>query len=209
MLLSTFRKFTAIAAVCVLAVPAVAQQTIVNTVPSTDTATLSADGNLVGNILANSANEIAKVSNAQVSLVSQGKVIDSVKADEAGNFSFANVNPGPYQIVGSADGLVGSCNVNVTPFDGSQPANPGSVVLTESAPQVVYDSFGTAPVSSFSTGSGGYAAGGSRLGGRLFGGGRLGGRFGGGRFITSPLGIATAAGLGIGLATIDDASPDN
>lgn len=221
MILDTvFKKFTAIAAVCLIASPALAQQpaaTPTQTAPTTVTATLSQDGQLTGNVLTSKANEVTQVPNAKVSLVSQGKVIDSVTADAAGNFSFANVHPGPYQLVGTAAGMVGSNALTVAPFVASQPVTPSQVMLQSSASEFAYDSFSSAPLTSFSTGGcnvcnsagfgGGGSFGGGSIGGRI-GGGRIGGRLLGGRGLLSPRGLLVAGGVAGGVIAISDSSPD-
>ena len=218
-----FKRLTALAAVALIASPVLAQETTtvskVQTAQATATATLSAEGELTGNVLTTNANQITKVPNAQVSLVSQGKVIDSVTADASGNFSFANVNPGPYQIVGAAAGLVGSQAFDVAPFADAQAVAPGQIMLQQSAPEVMYDSYSSAPVQSLSTGctcsactGGGLGGGsfGSRLGGgfggRSFGGG-LGSRLGGG-LLSGPRGLLVAGGVAGGIIAISDSSPD-
>lgn len=221
-----FNKIAAILAVCLIASPVFAQvaQETAKITPQASTATLSSDGQLTGSVITATADQVP---NAQVSLVSQGKVIDSVTADASGNFSFANVHPGPYQLVGTAAGLLGSNALTVAPFVTAQPVTPGRVTLqpTAAAPQVLYDNVATAPVASLgcntcnpapvstcnacSTCGGGFGGGnfggsiGSRLGGRLVGGGRGG--------LLSPR-LLIAGGLIGGLTSIDsvdDASPDN
>lgn len=196
MLLNKLTTMTAIAAVCLIVSPVAGQTAQKSNIDATATAMLTANGNLSGNV----TSAKATVGQAKVSLVSQGKVIDSVTTDESGNFSFANVNPGPYQIVGSAEGMVGSSALNVAPFADVASAAPAQVMLQGGSADVMYDSYSSAPVSSLSTcnacnscntcGGGGLGGGnglglgnggglGSRLGGN-FGGGIGGGNFGGG-----------------------------
>lgn len=231
-----FKKTIALAALCLIASPVLAQETakVSTAQTATASATLSAEGELIGNILTTKANQITKVPNAQVSLVSQGKVIDSVTADASGNFSFANVHPGPYQIVGAAAGLVGSQAFDVAPFAEAQGVAPGQVMLTQSAPEVMYDSYSSAPVQSLSTGCSTCntcntcstcAGGGSGIGGRL--GGGIGRGFGGGigsgiggrgllgrGILSGPRGLLVAGGIAGGVVAIavdddeNDASPD-
>lgn len=223
-MLLDLKKLTAIAAVCVMATTVVAQETAqITTQPANPatTATLSADGQLTGNVITANADQITQVPNAKVSLVSQGKVIDSVTADATGNFSFANVHPGPYQLVGTAAGMLGSNALTVAPFAKSQPITPGRVMLQPSTPQVMYDSYSSAPVASLSSGcsscntcagggsiGGGYGGGiGSRLGGARLGGRLLGGSRGG--LLSTPRGWLVAGGVAAGVAAIADSSPDN
>ena len=197
------------------------------------TTMLSADGQLSGKV----ATVNAQVPNAKVSLVSQGKVIDSVTTDASGNFSFANVNPGPYQIVGSADGMVGASALNVAPFADAAAAAPATVMLESASADAIYNDFGSTPVSSFSEnpvasynsgcgcnaapvstcntcntcGGGGIGSRLGNLGGGNFGGGfggGLGGRLGGG-LLANPRSLLLIGGLAGGLAAIEDSSPDN
>ena len=232
MLLNSVRKtFTVVAATCLLACPALAQE-IVETQPETTAtaavqtlpAMLSAEGDLSGTVIAPaSEGESTEVANAKVSLVSQGKVIDVVTADDAGVFSFANVNPGEYQVVGSANGLVGSQLIKAASFSKTAPAAPSKVILQPAASQSVYDSYGSAPVASFmpsscsacntcNTCSAGGSFGGRLSGGR-FGGG-LGSRLGGGLGSGAGGGLLARPGLLLGLGGLafidgdDDASPD-
>ena len=83
-----FKMIAALVAVCLMGTPVFAQGTAQSTqiTPQSTTATLSSDGQLTGNVITSTADHVP---NAQVSLVSQGKVIDSVKTDASGNFSFA------------------------------------------------------------------------------------------------------------------------
>ena len=230
MLLKHITKVVAIAAVCLIASP-VSGQT--NGISGASTM-LSVDGTLIGYVKTSEANV---VTNAKVSLVSQGKVIDSVVSDDSGNFSFNNVNPGPYQIVGSSDGLVGAQTLHVGPYVEAANAAPTNVILQTSAQESVYDVLESAPVSACSTcnaepvqqvveapscgcdtcntcntcGGGGFGGlGGGGISGGGFGGAGLGGRLGGG-LLSRPGRLLLAGGLIGGLAAIDgdDASPDN
>lgn len=199
MLLNKLTTLTAIAAVCLIVSPVAGQTAETSIMESASTAMLSANGNLSGNV----ASATSKISNAKVSLVSQGKVIDSVTTDETGSFSFANVNPGPYQIVGSAEGMVGSSALTVAPFAEAAGTAPATVMLQGASADAMYDAYSATPVSSFSTnpaasyntGSCGCSAcaaaaspcntcGGGGLGSRLgnIGGGNFGGGIGGGNF---------------------------
>jgi len=233
MLLKHITKVAAIAAVCLMISP-VCGQTDDNVLSGASTM-LSVDGTLVGFVKTSDADA---VTNAKVSLVSQGKVIDTAVSDSTGNFSFSNVNPGPYQIVGSSDGLVGAQALHVGPYLESANAAPTNVILQTSAQESVYDALGSVPVSSCSAceaaaapvqevpscgcstcntcnscgggGFGGGGFGGAGLPGGGFGGSGLGGRLGGG-LLARPGRLLLAGGLIGGLAAIDgdDASPDN
>ncbi|QEG20822.1 carboxypeptidase-like regulatory domain-containing protein [Mariniblastus fucicola] len=217
---NVFKKITTVAAVCLIASPVMAQEAdiatetqpaTINVADSGEAAMLSADGELTGNVLTSSADQITQVPNAKVSLVSQGKVIDSVTTDSTGSFSFANVHPGPYQVVGSAAGLVGSKLLTVAPFAKSTPAAPSTVMLNSAAPDVIYDSYGSAPVTSFAPSPACNTCSGSGFGGGYGGGsvagGRLGGRLGRG-LLSSPRRLLFIGGLAGGLAALEDSSPD-
>lgn len=239
---SLLKKTLTMAAACLLASSAMAQEVpMILTEVAAETVTtktiqaaptmLSETGILSGMIIAPTSStegEIQNVANARVSLVSHGKVIDIVTADETGSFSFANVQPGEYQVVGSAEGLVGSQLFQVASF--TKPATitaPSTVMLQPASPQVTYDAFGSAPVAalsgscgtcgtpapcntcnSCSTGFGGGGSVGGRFGGGLGSrlGGGLGSRLGGGLLSRPGIGLIGLAGLA-GLDG-DDASPD-
>ena len=213
MLLKHLINAAALAAVCMMVSPVVGQTADL----AGSTTTISVDGTLVG-FVRTATSDV--VTNAKVSLVSQGKVIDSAVSDESGNFSFANVNPGPYQIVGSSDGMVGAQAYHVGPYVESASAAPANVILQTSAQESVYDAVGSAPLAAYGGCSACAAAAPSpcstcntcnTCGGGGFGGGGLGlGR----GFLTSPRGLLLTGGLIGGLAAIDDdddqddASPD-
>ena len=214
------KKFAAIMAVCVIAAPAMAQE-VESAAATKKTATvkvvdsvkqsvkkvmLNEEGELEGKALLTDSGKAA--ANTKITLSAEGKVIDEVKTDETGSFSFASVAPGAYQVLGASDGFVGSQSFDVVPFSSPAVGSRCSVGLCNSAPEAVYDNFATQPVSSFSTcGScntcGGGLGGG--VGGRL-GGGLLGGRLGGGLLGNGRIGLVGLAGLA-GLAGIDS-SPD-
>ena len=215
------KKFAAILAVCVIAAPTMAQQKVekaATTSPSKEVVKtvkesiqkvmLNKDGGLEGKALVEKSKEVA--SNTKVTLSAEGKVIDEVKTDENGNFSFASVAPGPYQILGSSDGFVGSQSFDVVPFSTPAVGSPCSIGMCNASSDVVYDNFASQPVSSFSSTCGscntcGGGLGGGSVGGRL-GGGLLGGRFGGGLLSNGRIGLVGLAGLA-GLSGIDS-SPD-
>ena len=224
MLLKNLIRATAIAAVCMMVSPVTGQT---SDSLSGDSTTLSAEGMLIGNVRTATADV---VNNAKISLVSQGKVIDSVVSDESGSFSFSNVNPGPYQIVGSANGMVGAQAFHVGAFNETASAAPASVILQASAQESVYETVGTAPLAAYSNAPvaeysscsscntcnacntcGGGVAGGTGFGG----GGGFGGRLAGG--IAGNRRLLLAGGLIGGIVAIavdddddddDDASPD-
>lgn len=222
---NTYSKLLAMAAACLLAAPASAQEVASNTAaadvktttaeadPSIST-NLSADGRLQGNVKTANAEDANQIANANISLVKQGKVIDSTVADASGQFSFANVNPGPYQVVGTAPGFVGSQAVQVGQFVQSQPTPMASqpIIMHNAPAQAAYNAYSSAPVSSLSAPAGpsfGYAGNGGGFGGggRVFGGASRG--FGNGRLLSSPRGLLVVGGIVGGLAAINDSSPDN
>lgn len=206
------KKFAAALMCCLFAVSAMAQEAAVETTPvaakkAVDNVKvmLTEDGALEGKALTTASKEAA--ANVKVTLSADGKVVDAVETDEKGNFSFANVAPGAYQMLGSADGVIGSAAYDVVGFDSGSSCSACSIGMAPAASDVVYDSCGSAPVSSFSTGCNtcGGGLGGGRIGG---GGGRLlGGRLGGGLLSNGRVGLIGLVGLA-GLAG-DDASPDN
>lgn len=208
MLLDNLYKITALAVVCLIVAPANGQVVDRSQQPASP-ATLTADGQLTGSVIVANATNVDKAPATKVSLVSQGKVIDSVTTDAAGQFSFANVHPGPYKVVGAAPGFVGSAALAVGPFAAPQPAvaQPAApkLVLQQSSAAGVYNSYSSMPLSTMSTSapSVGYGGGGG-IGGGL-GGGRLLGR----GILSSPRGLLIVGGITGGVvAAIDDSSPD-
>ena len=222
------KKFAAVAICCLIATVSTAQETKVEADAAVETAATAAktsqvatpdapqrvtvmlnkDGSLEGTTL----NEATKkaVANSKVTLTAEGKVVDAVTTDESGTFAFANVAPGAYQVLGSADGFVGSTSYDVVPYAEPAIGSPCSVGMCGASSDIVYDSYASEPVSSFSTCnacSNPCNTCGGGLGGGSFGGGRLGGRLGGG-LLSNPriglIGLAGLAGLGGG-----DTSPTN
>lgn len=154
---------------------------------------------------------------AKVTLASGKKIVDSQVTDENGQFSFANVEPGVYTVVGTASGMVGDQVVEVGTFEATN-ASFAQMPL-EVAPGydagMVYDSYGDYPVETFGGGEvvdscGGYSYGGTcgdSCGGSSCGGGGGGGcgGCGGGRFgrLLPLVGLVGLAGL----AGNDDPDP--
>jgi len=198
---------------CLFAASAMAQEAAVETTPAAvKKATenvkvmLTEDGTLEGNAVRTDSKAVA--ANVKVTLSADGKVVDAVETDEKGNFSFANVAPGAYQMLGSADGMVGSAAYNVIGYDAGSSYDAYPLSMSPASSDFVYDSYASQPVSSFASGCNtcGGGLGGGSLGGRLGGGfgSRLGG---GGGLLSNPriglIGLVGLAGLGG-----DDASPD-
>lgn len=211
------KEITAMALACLIVSPAVGQEAVDSSQQAPSTTTLTADGQLKGNIAIANASETDQVPSVKVSLVSEGKVIDSVTTDAAGQFSFTNVHPGPYQVVGAAPGFVGSQVLQVAPFTDSHPITTSrQLVLHQSVPTTTYSTYAQAPLSTlssspvYSSPTISYAGGGGRaIGGRI--GGRLGGRLlggNGGGFLRSPRGLLVAGGVIGGVVAISDSSPD-
>lgn len=210
------KNFAAIAAVCLLASPAMAQEipadaNLAVAVPQETKASdvakavkvmLTEEGNLEGvaQLSDDKKTDVRKAAGVKVTLSADGKVVDSVQTDKDGNFSFASVEPGMYQILGASDGFAGAQSFDVAPFSSPAVGSPCALGMCGASSDMIYDNFASAPVSSFSTGSscgcgaggGGGGGIGSRLGGGLLGNGRIG-----------LIGLAGLAGLGG-----DDASPD-
>jgi len=219
------KKFAAMAICCIVASVSVAQETKVETTAAANDATavaakavtpdapqrvkvmLNKDGSLEGTALLNESKKA--IADTKVTLTAEGKVVDSVQADENGTFAFANVAPGAYQVLGSADGFVGSSAYDVVSYGGDLGGCSSCSVGMASAPsEVVYDSYASQPVSSFSSCNAcspcGNTCGGGLGGGRL--GGGLGSRLGGGLLSNGRVGLLGLVGLA-GLGG-DDSSPD-
>lgn len=164
------------------------------------------EGKLVGKAFAKVDGE-EKPLEAKVTLSSNGVIVDSVDASEDGSFAFTNVEPGVYQMFGSADGFIGGSTYDVQPFSagGCSSCNLGLQADTS----VAYDTFSAAPCGSCGGGCGGCGGGlRGRFGGGGIGGGGIGG--GGGLFGGSRLLRLGAIGGIVAIATTnnDDASPD-
>jgi hypothetical protein len=221
------KKFAALLALCVIALPAMAQEEA-NTetaatakvtakafdqadAPSEDVTTdvveksvkvmLTEEGKLEGKAFRTDSKEAA--ANTKVTLSADGKVVDSVVADEEGNFAFANIAPGAYQMLGSSDGFVGSQSYDVLPYSSPAVGSPCSIGMCGASSEVVYDSYASQPVSSFSS-----TCGSCNTCGGGFGGGRIGGRLGGGLLSNGRIGLIGLVGLA-GLGGDDDVSPTN
>ena len=175
--------------------------------------TLQEDGSLKGKAFVATTDEAV---DAKITLTQDGKVVSTVETDEKGNFSFANVEPGVYNMQGVADPYVGSADVTVAPYVADAGCQSCNLGMTASAPEVAYSSCGSAPAQAFSAspcgcgGGGGLLGGGGLGGGGVLGGGGLLG--GGGGLLSSPLvGLGVAGGI-VAIAVSDDdddASPAN
>ena len=190
----SLNKFLVAAALCVASSPCFAQETAPTekVVPVENVKVmLTAEGELEGVALLGDKTPIA---NAKISLAAKGKVIDSVKTDEKGHFSFTNVAPGAYQMLGSADGFVGSQSYDVAPFSAASSCPTCSLGMNAVSSEVVYDSYSQAPLGSFSSSCGGGGGGG----------------IGGGRILGSRLGRLGLIGgiVAIAVSGDNDASPD-
>ena len=178
---SVFKKFIAMAAVGFMSAPVVAQ---VNeaaapeaTVVKAAVATLSVEGKLTGNVI---NDEMVQVPNAKISLVADGKVIDAVTADGEGNFSFTDVKPGPYKLLGATDKLFGAQPITARTVSFAKPVATSRIVLSNASPSQIYQGIGSTPCGCACGGSSGGFGGGGFGGGGFGGGGFGGGGFGGG-----------------------------
>jgi hypothetical protein len=195
------KKIVAIVAVCVFAAPIVAQEQAESvseavSVSKNVQVMLNAEGVLEGVAVVEGKTPVP-VADAKISLTANGKVVDEVKTDEKGNFSFANVAPGAYQMMGTADGFVGSQSFDVAGFAPASSCSACSLGMNAVSSDVAYDSFSQAPLGSFSSSCGGGIGGGGRLGG---GRGILGSRLG-------RLGLIGGV-VAIAVSGDNDASPD-
>ena len=157
---------------------------------------LSENGTLVGHVFAMMEDEKAPIA-GEVTLTSEGQTVSTLETDETGNFSFRDIQPGKYNMIGVAGSYVGNKVIEVTPFNAvvSVESNEETytavplMVAPSYSPQDL-DTYGAAPVQTFAGGCEscgataptyveGYSAGGcsSCAGGGGFGGG---GAFGGG-----------------------------
>ena len=174
--------------------------------------TLQEDGSLKGKAFVAATDEVV---DARITLTQDGKVVSTVETDEKGNFSFANVEPGVYNMQGVADPYVGSAAVTVAPHaagSGCSSCQSCNLGLSNAAPEVAYSSCGSAPAQAFSaapcgcSGGGGFGGGGIGGGGFGGGGGLLGG--GGGLFRSPLLGLGVAGGI-VAIAVSDDDDDDD
>lgn len=146
---------------------------------------------------------------AKVSLSSNGVIVDSVKADEEGVFSFPSVEPGTYDMFATADNMVASQAVEVMPYaDGGYSSGiemgmayePMNYTDSYAAPSydAMYDSYGSMPVDTFASSApvGGCGVATTSCGG--CGGGGFGSRGGGLSRLRGfgLVGLAGLAGLG-------------
>ena len=167
--------------------------------------TLQEDGSLAGNVFV--AETAAKAADAKITLSQDGEVISTINADGEGNFAFQNIEPGAYDLLGSADPFVGQSSFDVAPFS-SGGCSSCSLGLSSQPSEVVYDSY-SAPAQSFSSCGGCNSCNSCGCGG---GGGGLFGGGGGGGILGSPLFRLGAIGGIVAIAVgddDDDASPDN
>ncbi len=94
------------------------------------TVRLNADGAFTGNAF--SVDGEAKIPQAAtVSLAQDGKLLHSVVADDAGQFSFADVAPGVYSLVATAGTYVGNMTVTLEPA--AEPATEPAIPLALAA----------------------------------------------------------------------------
>jgi len=150
-------------------------------------ATLNEDGTLAGNVFATVDGEQIPLEAKVTVANAEGVVIDTIESKEDGSFSFASLEPGVYQMYGSADSYYGGQSVDVMPYSGGGACQTCNLGLDSSAG---YDSYAAAPAAACGgCGGGGFGGGGGILGNRRF------------------LRLALIGGV-VAIAT-SDSSPDN
>ena len=186
---------------------------------------LSENGTLVGHVFAMMEDEEAPIA-GKVTLTAAGRTVSTLETDNTGNFSFRDVAPGQYKMIGVAGSYVGNKVIEVTPFDAAEEATEEEaytavplMVAPSYSPQVL-DTYGSAPIETFSGGGctacgdsqpayvEGYSVGGGCStcgGGGGFGGGG-GGLLGPRPFRRLAL-IGGTIGLAVGISS-DSSSPD-
>ena len=165
---------------------------------------LQEDGSLAGKVFV--AENATEAIDAKITLTQAGEVVATADTDEQGNFSFQNIEPGSYDMMGVADPYVGSGSFDVAPYSEGG-CSSCSMGLSTQAPEAVYDTCGAAPAQAFSASP---CGGGCNSCGGGLGGGRFGGGGGGGLLGPRPLLRLGVIGGIIGIAVSDDdASPAN
>jgi hypothetical protein len=131
------------------------------------TATLNEDGTLAGSVFATVDGEKQPLEAKITVATADGVVIDTIESKEDGSFSFASLEPGVYQMYGSADSYYGGQSVDVMPYSGAGTCQSCNLGLESS---VAYDSYSAAPVAACGGcgGGGGFGGGGGILGNRRF-----------------------------------------
>jgi len=158
------KNFLSGCAVLVLtAAPVFAQETTIQqteiVAPSIEKIEINQDGSLTGKVYAKVASEETPVE-AKVTLAKDGVVIEAVQT-ENGSFSFANIAPGAYTLIGSAQGFSGAQSYDVAPYAGAGcSCNLGlqstSNVVYQNSP--VYDAPASASTSCTTCGGGGVSS---------------------------------------------------
>ena len=167
---------------------------------------LSENGTLVGHVFALMEDEEAPIAGKVTLTSSEGQTVSTLDTDATGNFSFRDIQPGKYNMIGVAGNYVGNKVVEVTPFNGVSAEEEAYtavplMVAPSYSPQV-YDNYGSAPVETFSGGctSCGQTAAPTYVEGYSVGGGcsscsgGSGGGFGGGGGFGSGGGLAGGIG---------------
>ena len=158
---------------------------------------LQEDGSLAGKVFVAETSE--KAADAKMTLTQEGQVISTVNADEQGNFSFQNIEPGAYELLGASDPFVGQSSYEVAPYSNGG-CSSCSMGLVAQPAEVTYESCGASPAQSFSASpcGGCSSCGGGGGGGGFFSGGGRGGLLG------SPLFRLGAIGGIVAIAVSDD-----
>ena len=179
---------------------------------SPTSAILNADGELVGKAFAKVDGNDQPIE-AKITLTKDGVVVKSVYAKEDGSFAFPSVEPGVYNMYGSAASYVGAAAVTVAPATqscGCQPVNLGLNTCSANS----YSTFSSAPASACGGGCGGgrlfggFGGGGFGGGGLFSGGGGFGSGFGGGGLLGGSSRLLRLGAIG-GIVAIAVSSPDN
>ena len=129
---------------------------------------LSENGALVGHVFAMMEDEEAPIA-GKVTLTSEGQTVSTLQTDATGNFSFKDIQPGKYNMIGDAGSYVGNKVIEVTPFDAeleeTEEYTAIPLMVAPSYSPQVFESYGSAPVETFAAAGateyvGGYTVGG-------------------------------------------------
>jgi hypothetical protein len=181
--------------------------------------TLSEDGKLEGHVFTMIEDEEAPIA-GKVTLTAEGKTVTSKETDPTGNFSFEDVKPGLYTMVGVAGEYVGDKVIEVKPFEEEELAGEYTAIPLKVAPAfepAALEPFAAMPLQTLSSAPvlgnsyfGGMSTGCSACntcGGGGFGGGfGSGGGFGAGLNLRRLALIGGTVGLAVGLS--GPSSPD-
>lgn len=166
------------------------------------------EGRLTGMVTAIVTGEPVPIE-ANVSLVRDGVLLSKIVANEDGSFAFPNINPGDYNMYGSASSYCGQQAFTVLPSESCTVCDD-NVSLELAQGGSCYKGLSGAPAASFSNGGTGGLVGSG--GGSFFSGG--GGFVGsGGSAVAGRSGLrllaigGVATAIAVGVSDDDDASP--